>query len=60
MMIPPDLSEIRSRKWFRLFDSEADFNKIDLTLVDENGDHCYNAYLYFSDEELRQMPAFNK
>ena len=43
MMIPPDLSDIRSRKWFRLFDSQADFNKIQLTLVDENGDHCYNA-----------------
>lgn len=58
-MIPSDVSEIRSRKWFRLFDTKEDFNKIDLTLIDENGNYCYNAYLYFSDEELRQMDSAN-
>lgn len=58
-MIPPDVSEVRSCKWFRLFEADANFDKIDLVCINEDGDCLHNAYLYFSDEELRQMDFTN-
>ena len=59
-MIPPDISEVRSKKWFRLSKEEA--NKRNLSpnawetiLVDEQGNYLFNSYLYFKDEEIELM-----
>lgn len=58
---PPDYSEVRRKKWFRLptFKIE-DLTSIDMVLIDEQNEYCYNPYLYFSDNEMMAMPVLNK
>ena len=59
-MIPPDISEVRVKTWFRLSKEEA--TKRDLSpnawetiLVNKQGDYLFNSYLYFDDEEIELM-----
>lgn len=64
-MIPPDISEVRSKKWFRLSEEEAikrnlSPNAWEIILVDEQGNYLFNSYLYFKDEEIELMQGVNK
>jgi len=59
-MIPPDISEVRSKKWFRLSKEEAikrnlSPNDWETILVDKQGNYLFNSHLYFKDEEIEQM-----
>jgi hypothetical protein len=59
-VIPPDISEVRSKKWFRLSKEEAikrnlSPNAWETILVNEQGDYLFNSYLYFEDEEIQLM-----
>lgn len=59
-MIPPDISEVRSKKWFRLSEEEAikrnlSPNAWEIILVDEQGNYLFNSYLYFKDKEIELM-----
>jgi hypothetical protein len=59
-MIPPDISEVRSKTWFRLSKEEAikrnlSPNAWETILVDEQGNYLFNSYLYFKDEEIEFM-----
>ena len=59
-MIPPDISEVRSKTWFRLSKEEAikrnlSPNAWETILVNEQGDYLFNSYLYFEDEEIQLM-----
>jgi hypothetical protein len=37
-----------------------DLTSIDMVLIDEQNEYCYNPYLYFLDEEMMAMPVLNK
>jgi hypothetical protein len=59
-MIPPDISEVRSKTWFRLSKEEAikrnlSPNAWETILVNEKNDYLFNSYLYFKDEEIELM-----
>ena len=59
-MTPPDISEVRSKTWFRLSKEEAikrnlSPNAWETILVNEQGDYLFNSYLYFEDEEIQLM-----
>ena len=59
-MTPPDISEVRSKKWFRLSKEEAIKRNLspfswETILVDEEGNYLFNSYLYFKDEEIELM-----
>jgi|APGre2960657404_1045060.scaffolds.fasta_scaffold177814_3 hypothetical protein len=59
-MTPPDISEVRSKKWFRLSKEEAikrnlSPNAWETILVNEKNDYLFNSYLYFKDEEIELM-----
>ncbi len=59
-MTPPDISEVRSKTWFRLSKEEAikrnlSPNAWEIILVDEQGNYLFNSYLYFKDEEIELM-----
>jgi hypothetical protein len=59
--LPSDYSEVRRKKWFRLTDCKIeDLSSIDMVLIDEQNEYCYNPYLYFLDEEMMAMPVLNK
>ncbi len=59
-MIPPDISEVRSKTWLRLSKEEAikrnlSPNAWETILVNEKNDYLFNSYLYFKDEEIELM-----
>jgi hypothetical protein len=59
-MIPPDISEVRSKTWLRLSKEEAIKRNLspfswETILVDEQGNYLFNSYLYFKDEEIELM-----
>ena len=59
-MIPPDISEVRSKTWLRLSKEEVIkrnlfSNTWETILVDEQGNYLFNSYLYFKDEEIELM-----
>lgn len=59
-MTPPDISEVRSKTWFRLSKEEAikrnlSPNAWETILIDEKGNYLFNSYLYFKDEEIELM-----
>ena len=59
-MIPPDISEVRSKKWFPLSKEESikrnlSPNDWETILVDKQGNYLFNSHLYFKDEEIEQM-----
>ncbi len=59
-MIPPDISEVRSKTWLRLSKEEAikrnlSPNDWETILVDKQGNYLFNSYLYFKDEEIELM-----
>ena len=63
-MIPPDISEVRSKTWFRLSKEEAikrnlSPNDWETILVDKQGNYLFNSHLYFNDEEIEQMEEIN-
>jgi hypothetical protein len=59
-MTPPDISEVRSKTWFRLSKEEAikrnlSPNAWETILVNEKNDYLFNSHLYFKDEEIEFM-----
>jgi hypothetical protein len=59
-MIPSDIGEIRSKKWFRLSYDEASKRNLspmtwETILVDDQGNYVFNSYMYFDDEEIELM-----
>jgi hypothetical protein len=55
-----DYNELRSKKWFRLSNKQAEDRGLcqlfgEVILVNEVGQYVFNSYLYFTDVELENM-----
>ncbi len=55
-----DYNELRSKKWFRLSNKQAEDRGLcplfgEVILVNEVGQYVFNSYLYFTEVELESM-----